>query len=309
MSSILHLMIPGLLSCLSESPATPALRRWIKRGQRRAWPHALEDATLFELFGLPTDAPLPVAPLTWLHDGGDAGSAAWLRADPVYLRADAGSLILFDTARLDLAEAEQLGAALQQFWREEGLELLIPTPSRWYLRLPELPQADFVPPHRAWGQDIFSHLPQGAAGRQWRRLGNDAQMLLHDHPANLAREQRGEWPINSVWLWGAGRLPALAPKMLRVYSHDPLAGGLARLAGQAALPLPGDADQLEPGGAVVCLLPRPQEMDDLAALEQDWLAPLLDALAARTWDELRLYAGQGSVFALDRAALRRWWRW
>jgi hypothetical protein len=43
-----------------------------------------------------------------------------------------------------------------------------------------------------------------AAARLMRRLQNEAQMVLHDHPVNLARAARGELTVNSLWLDHAG---------------------------------------------------------------------------------------------------------
>jgi hypothetical protein len=42
-----------------------------------------------------------------------------------------------------------------------------------------------------------------------RRWLNEIQMLLHEHPVNVAREERGEPPLNGIWLWGGGKPPAL----------------------------------------------------------------------------------------------------
>ena len=44
-----------------------------------------------------------------------------------------------------------------------------------------------------------------------RMLLNEVQVLLHQHPLNAARQTRGLPPVNSVWFWGAGRLPAPGP--------------------------------------------------------------------------------------------------
>jgi hypothetical protein len=41
-----------------------------------------------------------------------------------------------------------------------------------------------------------------------RRLGAEIEMWLHDHPINDARRRRGELPVTSLWLWGAGAVPA-----------------------------------------------------------------------------------------------------
>jgi hypothetical protein len=47
--------------------------------------------------------------------------------------------------------------------------------------------------------------PQEDSLREWRRLLNEIQMVWHDHPVNLARAERGEMPINSLWLFGGAQ--------------------------------------------------------------------------------------------------------
>jgi hypothetical protein len=44
----------------------------------------------------------------------------------------------------------------------------------------------------------------GSGARLIRRLQNEAQMLLHEHPLNAERERRGLLAVNSFWLSGAG---------------------------------------------------------------------------------------------------------
>jgi hypothetical protein len=47
--------------------------------------------------------------------------------------------------------------------------------------------------------------PQEDSLREWRRLLNEIQMVWHEHPVNLARAERGEVPINSLWLFGGAK--------------------------------------------------------------------------------------------------------
>src|SRR6185436_8180005 len=111
-------------------------------------------------------------------------------------------------------------------------------------------------------------------------LLTEIQMLLHSHAVNAAREARGEPAVNSLWFWGAGRLPGrVQGRWKSVTSDEPLALGLARLAGAAAHALPESADAwLEhpatDGRHLVILDPA------VEALERDWFAPLAAALRA-----------------------------
>ena len=52
---------------------------------------------------------------------------------------------------------------------------------------------------------------QDTAGRPWRRLVNELQMLWFDHPVNQARESRGLRPINSLWMYGGAEPSRLTP--------------------------------------------------------------------------------------------------
>ena len=151
-------------------------------------------------------------------------------------------------------------------------------------------------------------------------------MLLHDHPVNEAREQRGEPPINAVWLWGGGRLerPAVRP-FQRVRGQEPLAAGLAAASGAAVLPLPDDAGRwLRASGndgvelIVIDVLRAPAAYGDvatwrerLAVLERDWFAPLAGALRQGRIGMVTLHAiGAASVLDVEttRQDLRYFWR-
>jgi hypothetical protein len=116
---------------------------------------------------------------------------------------------------------------------EAGMQLEISTPDHWHLRLPgDTPLPGFAAPEQALGEDLAHHLPQGADGRRWRVLLNDVQVLLHQHPLNARRQARGQLPVNSLWLWGGGRLPdALSGNAPGVVSDDLLLRALAARAG------------------------------------------------------------------------------
>src|SRR2546421_398768 len=76
------------------------------------------------------------------------------------------------------------------------------------------------------GCDVATGLPPNPAS-PGHQLLNEAQMVLHTLPVNESRESRGEPPINSVWLWGAGSAPAVAaPPWQSVSAAEPLALGL-----------------------------------------------------------------------------------
>jgi hypothetical protein len=54
------------------------------------------------------------------------------------------------------------------------------------------------------GRNVDLWLGSHAGARLVRRLQAEAQMLLHRHPLNEAREAEGLLPVNSFWLSGTG---------------------------------------------------------------------------------------------------------
>lgn len=66
-----------------------------------------------------------------------------------------------------------------------------------------------TPPHDISGQVIGEHLSTADAAAPLIDLMKKSYNILKNHPVNKAREERGERPANSIWLWGEGRKPEL----------------------------------------------------------------------------------------------------
>ncbi|MFT3850015.1 MAG: hypothetical protein QM739_15485 [Propionivibrio sp.] len=122
---------------------------------------------------------------------------------------------------------------------------------------------------------------------------NEIQTVLHAHPVNRRREEEGRLPINSLWLWGSGRLPARRETDFDgVWSTNTLAHGLARAAGTRAHPVPDSAarflEHAAPDTAHLVVLEDlagPVQFENGAAyraaielLDIRWFAPLRMAL-------------------------------
>lgn len=304
-----------------------ALERLLARGRTLAAPGGAFEPALFDLFGIPVPAGQdpPVAAVTRLVDGG-LGECRWcLRADPVHLRPDLSKVVLFDARAVGLTEAEAgaLAELARPLLAELGGRLEAPTPDRWYLSLPAPVRIHTSPLSAALGQDLRGHLPAGPDERSWRALLTEVQMAFHGSPVNAEREARGAPVVNSLWCWGGGAPPAApARRWAGVWSDDPLAVGLARLAGSAEGPLPSAAADWPvatagPGEHLVVsdALLRPLRYGDLegwrqavTAAEERWAGPLLEALAGGRLSRLALLGGAGRGVTLTRATLRRWWR-
>ena len=212
----------------------PPFSLWLARGNRLADAKPGREVALRECFEF-IGTVLPVAALTRSLDADDAAGATWLRADPAHAMVDAVTARLMACAGFGLtgAECEALAHSLRPLFGDAGFPLEAPCPERWYLRCPNdarLPE--FADPASVLGDDLMRHLPHGENERQWHSLFNEAQMILHNHPVNARRAERGQVPANSLWFWGAGKLPDwVRTRFTEVASVDPVVVALAKRAG------------------------------------------------------------------------------
>jgi hypothetical protein len=324
-----HLLVPDLFwpaaagaEPYRELPA-PALECILARGRRVRGAGMSLERWLGTAFAAPVA--LPLAPYALRGDGGESGTQFWIHADPVHLKVHGDRLILAEASRLDISpdEARDFVSQLNAQFAAEGLEFTAPHPRRWYARAAEDPRLDATPTAEVAGRNVDTFLPRGDDGARWRRIFNEAQMLLHAHPGNTARESRGALTVNSIWFWGAGKAGSPYSPYDVVWSSHPLAAGLALAshAGYHALPESATALLKEATGksllVVADLLPSTAYGDlvawrrALAALEQDWCAPLLAAVRSGAIDTLTL-RGLGSDYSytveLKRGDLWRFWR-
>jgi hypothetical protein len=316
----LELVVPALFE--ARSPA-PSLELLLARGRRTGRAQASLEEWLAGAFGL--GGPLPAGALTAHASGAPAADGHWLRADPVHLRADGNRVLLLPGEGLELSEAEAqtlLGELNRHFAGQFAVAAV--APDRWILRAASAMAVEARPPLQASGSDGGAQPPE----RRLRALLAEIQMALYQHEVNTRRETRGAPVVNSVWLWGAGPLPAAAALQGSVpwqslSASDPAALGLAKLAGLRHR-APGEGaeawlerapedgrhlvllDALRAGaalGGAEALARR------LRALEERWFAPLLTALRAGRVGMLTVHAPEaGASFEAVRGDLRRFWR-
>ena len=311
--------------------AVPMLETALARATRRSYAAIGWEAWLCQAFEVERQRDWPIAPLTLTIDGGDPGSAYWLRADPVHLRAHRDRLVLADSSAFEISrdEADAFVGVLNTHFSADGLRFSAPVPQRWYLRLDSEPEIATSLLDDAAGASIDPHLPKGAAAMQWHSVMNEAQMLLHACAVNAAREAREELPVNGVWLWGGGRsTPVTGRHFATVTANDPLSLSLGAHGDIPAAPLDGDGEcwmrRLPPTSrgethlAVLDPLVSCARRGDLAAwrdalmqLERRWIAPLMAALKQGRIDALVLVVPGAEAcarFELARPGLLKFWR-
>jgi hypothetical protein len=298
--------------------AHPALYRWLCRARCRTQPAAGAHAALGAWFGLERMPELPHAALSLLGTGADPGDACWLHADPAHLLAQRAELVLMDAQRLEIqpAESAALTDALNTHFAQDGLRFHAPTPACWYARTDAELRLRTVPLADALGRSVDALLPQGDDALVWHRRLNEAQMLLHAHPVNIAREARGALTINSLWLWGTGRLPLCNTAFAAAWGDDAGLRGMARRAEVADQALPADATawlRNATAGAHLIALNAPAGGEASQAIEATlaWIQPLRAAIADARVGEATLstYAqGQRMDWTLARADRWKFWR-
>ena len=207
---------------------------------------------LAQTFGLADPQHWPAAALTRMIDRPetDSQSAAWLRADPAWIKADinGGKLLgVGETLPMTPEDVQAFLPTLMPLFGDAGMPIDAPNPHRWYLRLTNgTPLPPFSGPIDALGDDAFSHMDFEGTHRRWKTLMSEAQILLHQHPRNEVRLAQGLAPINSLWFWGQGELPPKRPIQVgRVFTRDAILAGLARHQGVSAIELTDVPDVLQ----------------------------------------------------------------
>jgi hypothetical protein len=332
------LLIPHLFwpretaDIVAQGLELPALSTLLARAHQDRYPAVAPEAWLCQAFEVARQHDWPVAPLTLAIDGGHPESAYWMRADPIHIKVGREGLRLVDSALFGVSadEAQVLVAALNAHFSGSDIAFSAPHPKRWYVRLPRPANLLTHTISEVAGQDVQGHLPSGADALAWHGRFNEAQMLLHEHPVNEAREARGEPPVNSVWFWGGGVVPAVEGRhFASVASDDAAAAALAACADIPAGGLPADAsawlhahegahDSSRSHLVMLDQLATAVAYDDadawrnrIAELDSLWLAPLLNALRKGRLSTLTLVALGANAscrFTANRADLLKLWR-
>lgn len=259
-------------------------------------------ALICEQYGLIETPDYPIAAISAKADGLNVAKDYWLRADPVHLVLQRDCFSLGEPVPLQVAfeHAERMIASLNQHFNQDGVTFALGSSGAWYLRAAQFPQIKTTLPDVAAGKNIHQFLPQGADASRWLAVLNEVQMLLHEHPANAAREALGEAAVNSIWLSGGGLMPqapALQDHANMLMANGVFYQGLASWTGLALQALPNHFDAIlqntrlnHAANHIRLQLPVWRQHDD-KSLDDDWFYPILMALKNRKIKTLRLNLG------------------
>ena len=139
--------------------------------------------------------------------GNEAGRAYWLYAAPVHLVLQRDSFSLGTPAPLPLEshEIDVLTIAFNKHFEPDGMQFFWHK-NQWFLRLENNPNIQTNAPQGALNKDINGFLPTGDGAIKWASFTNEIQMLLFEHPVNVAREAKSLPAVNSIWCYGGGKI-------------------------------------------------------------------------------------------------------
>jgi hypothetical protein len=330
----LTLFIPDLLppagaeAVIADGNTAPVLRRMFGRGGLQRFPAIDSEVWLCQAFEVEQREDWPVAALTAAVDGIDIGPDYWLRADPVYLQLQRHGTRVLAAPALTLSDDETaaLTTALNTHFSADGITLDAPHPTRWYIRQTEATGVTAPTLAATAGKSLPPTPLTGSRASHWHRILTEAQMVLHEHPVNQAREARGLPVVNSLLLWGGGRKPTVPGRHFTdVWSDDPLASALAVQSGADSHAAPSSAAlwfgaRPKTGGRHLLTLDRAHQamryggpdawLKTINTLEEMWFGALLRALSGPLEELVIVASGPDSCLrcTLRPADHLKFWR-
>lgn len=261
----------------------------------------------------------PAGPAVRANSTGTAPAGTWACARPVHLATAIEHLRLAPgDLGISAEESRALLGHVNQYLEGRGFRLHSQaTSADWLLECDESIECDTAEPELAVGRSIRDLMPVGRDGSRIRALMNEIQMLLHEHPVNQDRAGDGRPAINTLWLWGFGRLEETDEVSLpMLYTDDAWLSGIWRLNGMQSEPLDALATGIDTrGGQALVAAARPPDdspsgnglMDALAQVERDCFAPALSALRSGIVSGVDLLLGD-RAYAVERSARFKFWR-
>jgi hypothetical protein len=320
MAIALVLIVPGLLAQPERELASMRALTMLGRHASARMERNGMVAAIFDAIGMSVGT--PAAPLALTGAGGDAGDDYVLLAEPVHLAADRErGIIAQPIDDLSAADADGLVQTLDAHFRGDDLRFEVARPNAWFVRRREPARITTSPPDASRDAQRLANLPTGADSALWRRWQNEIEMLLFDHPVNVAREARGEQAVTAIWFWGGGRLADVGPlPRLTVAASETVPGDVVRGValhqekGMARATTPTD----DANRNLVDVVNQAQHYDRAAAvvtsdkdrdIDARWFAPTLELLVARKLESVTIIAnGDGRTVAWKAKPPTLWQR-
>lgn len=287
-----------------------SLRTWLARSDLTREPVVEEIlARIVRELALPYPQHGLAALRLWGQTGDRATS--WIAAaDPVYLepRLDHLCLHALRRAGVDLAQIRTLIDHLQAELADDGQIGFTRLRRYGYLSAKTPIATATVPAYVVDQQRPDDYLPSGDDTASHRNLLSEIEMALHEHEINLAREARGELPVNSLWLWGGGFAPEpCIREQPPLFSDNALLTGYWYSATADAERWTGSIEACidESDAGFVAEIP---EFDESPQLLENSLRTLCEALHTRRLSSLTMLFRDGIRAHVRRSHNVRFWR-
>jgi hypothetical protein len=165
----------------------------------------------------------------YLHAAPDSTPDDALTVTPAHLHAGLDHLVLQPPEAIDTTADEALALidAANVFLKADDISLQMVDPQCWLLKTPKKLDVELSSSAMAIGRNVDIYMPAGKEGQNLRSLLNELQMLWHDHPVNLARENSGQPKINTVWPEGYAGAFRCVTGFERLVSDSAASRGLA----------------------------------------------------------------------------------
>lgn len=206
-------MVPGICGPLAEVDSlrnNHLLNSWIKVLSKSRCRHSKKsfDDVVTSIFKLKTTADFPSASFSLMANDMFDPMLHYMHADPVHLRADMDQAVLTSSADLDINNEESIALCetLNQHFTQDGLTFFLLNKDQWFVSSKDKIEMSTTPLVDATGRNVNFILPKGKDSMYWKKMLTEAQMLLHAHDINVARENSGQLSINSLWFHGCGEM-------------------------------------------------------------------------------------------------------
>lgn len=341
-SSQLHVIVPGICGPLAEIQSlqnSDVIKKWITVLSKSEG--SVSQGSIIEvvnsIFNLNHGHDFPSAALTLLACEQYDETRFYMHADPVHLRADMDHAVLTSSKDLNIGKSEALALckSLNQHFNQDGIEFILLNDSQWFIAVDNVIDMQTTPLAEAVGRNINFILPKGKDSTPWKQLLTEAQMLMHSHEVNAARERVGQLTINSLWLHGCGQLngelsskPSIENnvdnKVSSICSNEKMLQGLAGYLQCDYMPVPASVEKYvahylanNNNSANVLHLSELEHLvnytdvtmwlDTLAELLENWLYPLLK-VAHKNNIKLTLYPCNQMQYQFSKYDYLRFWR-
>jgi len=328
----LHLIVPGICGPLADTQSlhsSATVKRWVKTLANARCESSAdnENDVIAEISGLKYEADFPSAALSLLANDLYDDDMSYMHADPVHLQADMDHAVLTSSLDLDIKQQESsaICAALNEHFQQDGLRFFALNKDQWFVSSKNKINMKTTPLVDATGRNVNFLLPGGKDATRWKQLLTEAQMLMHSHELNTAREDAGLSSINSLWFHGSGELTVSGnSSVTSICSNKDMLKGLASHIQSVYIDVPDSANvyagyllSTDRGSRNILELSQLEHlvnytdvslwMDALDKLLEQWIYPLLKIMSKNDV-AVTLYPCNGKAYQFTKYGLLNFWR-